>query len=85
MKFVDSLIMSVKAGRGGNGCMSFLRERFKPNGGPDGGNGGRGGSVIFEATPILQTLADLEYMHHIKGENGDHGKGAARNGRAGRG
>ena len=39
MKFVDSLIMSVKAGRGGNGCMSFLRERFKPNGGPDGGNG----------------------------------------------
>ena len=63
--------------------MSFLRERFKPNGGPDGGNGGRGGSVIFEATPNLQTLADLEYMHHIKGENGDHGKGAARNGRAG--
>ena len=83
MKFVDSLIMSVKAGRGGNGCMSFLRERFKPNGGPDGGNGGRGGSVIFEATSNLQTLADLEYMHHIKGENGDHGKGAARNGRAG--
>ena len=63
MKFVDSLIMSVKAGRGGNG--------------------GRGGSVIFEATPNLQTLADLEYMHHIRGENGDHGKGAARNGRAG--
>ena len=50
MKFVDSLRMSIKAGRGGNGCMSFLRERFKPNGGPDGGNGGRGGSVIFEAT-----------------------------------
>ena len=44
MKFVDSLRMSIKAGRGGNGCMSFLRERFKPNGGPDGGNGGRGGS-----------------------------------------
>ena len=75
MKFVDSLIMSVKAGRGGNGCMSFLRERFKPNGGPDGGNGGRGGSVIFEATSNLQTLADLEYMHHIKGENGDQRKG----------
>ena len=63
MKFVDSLRMSIKAGRGGNGCMSFLRERFKPNGGPDGGNGGRGGSVIFEATNNLQTLADLEYMH----------------------
>ncbi len=83
MKFVDSLIMSVKAGRGGNGCMSFLRERFKPNGGPDGGNGGRGGSVIFEAASNLQTLADLEYMRHVKGENGAHGKGAARNGRAG--
>ena len=75
--------MSIKAGRGGNGCMSFLRERFKPNGGPDGGNGGRGGSVIFEATNNLQTLADLEYMHHIRGENGGHGKGAARNGPAG--
>lgn len=83
MKFVDSLTMSVKAGRGGNGCMSFLRERFKPNGGPDGGNGGRGGSVIFEATSNLQTLADLEYMHHVRGENGGHGKGAARNGHAG--
>ncbi len=83
MKFVDSLRMSIKAGRGGNGCMSFLRERFKPNGGPDGGNGGRGGSVIFEATNNLQTLADLEYMHHIRGENGGHGKGAARNGPAG--
>lgn len=64
--------------------MSFLRERFKPNGGPDGGNGGRGGSVIFEAVTNLQTLADLEYMHQIKGENGDHGKGAARNGAAGK-
>ena len=83
MKFVDSLRISVKAGRGGNGCMSFLRERFKPYGGPDGGNGGRGGSVIFEATNSLQTLADLEYMHHIKGENGGHGSGAAKNGRAG--
>ena len=64
--------------------MSFLRERFKPNGGPDGGNGGRGGSVIFEATSNLQTLADLEYMHHIRGENGGHGKGAERNGPAGK-
>jgi hypothetical protein len=66
MKFVDSVRISVKAGRGGNGCMSFLREPFKPNGGPDGGNGGRGGSVIFEATNNLQTLADLEYQRHIK-------------------
>ncbi len=80
MKFIDSVRISVKAGRGGNGCMSFLRERFKPNGGPDGGNGGKGGSIIFEATTNLQSLADLEYQRHIKGSNGDHGKGKERNG-----
>ena len=83
MKFVDSVRISVKAGRGGNGCMSFLRERFKPDGGPDGGNGGKGGSIIFEATTNLQTLADLEYQRNIKGSNGSHGKGNARNGAAG--
>ena len=83
MKFIDSMRLSVKAGRGGNGCMSFLRERFRPNGGPDGGNGGRGGSIIFEATTNLQTLADLEYQRHIKGNDGSHGKGSARNGAMG--
>ena len=56
--------------------MSFLRERFRPNGGPDGGNGGRGGSIIFEATTNLQTLADLEYQRHIKGSDGSHAKAA---------
>ena len=83
MKFVDKLKIKIVAGHGGNGCMSFLRERFKPNGGPDGGNGGHGGSVWFTATNNLQTLADLEYMHHIKGNNGGHGKGAQRNGAKG--
>ena len=83
MKFIDSMRLSVKAGRGGNGCMSFLRERCRPNGGPDGGNGGRGGSIIFEATTNLQTLADLEYQRNIKGNNGTHGKGSARNGAIG--
>ncbi len=63
--------------------MSFLRERFRPNGGPDGGNGGRGGSIIFEATTNLQTLADLEYQRNIKGNDGSHGKGNARNGAMG--
>ncbi len=63
--------------------MSFLREKFKPNGGPDGGNGGRGGSVIFEATNNLQTLADLESQRNIKGNNGAHGKGSAMNGAMG--
>ena len=79
MKFIDSMRLSVKAGRGGNGCMSFLRERFRPNGGPDGGNGGRGGSIIFEATTNLQTLADLESQRNIKVNSGTHGKGSARN------
>ncbi|NLV82207.1 MAG: GTPase ObgE [Synergistaceae bacterium] len=83
MKFIDSLRISVKAGRGGNGCMSFLREKFKPNGGPDGGNGGRGGSIIFEATTNLQSLADLEYQRNIKGSDGIHGKGSRKNGAAG--
>lgn len=64
--------------------MSFLRERFKPDGGPDGGNGGRGGSIVFEATTNIQTLADLEYQRHIRGANGEHGKGSAKNGAAGK-
>ncbi|MDO4952232.1 MAG: GTPase ObgE [Synergistaceae bacterium] len=80
MKFVDYITISVTAGRGGNGCMSFLHEPFKPNGGPDGGNGGRGGNIVFEAVNNLQTLADLEYKRHIKGANGSHGSGNARNG-----
>lgn len=83
MRFIDSVRISVKAGRGGNGCMSFLRERFKPNGGPDGGNGGHGGSIVFEATNNLQTLADLEYQRNVRGTNGAHGKGGGRNGAAG--
>jgi len=84
MKFIDSIKIHVKAGRGGNGCMSFLRERFRPDGGPDGGNGGRGGSIIFEATANLQTLADLERRSLVKAENGGHGKGKAKNGPAGK-
>lgn len=64
--------------------MSFLRERFRPDGGPDGGNGGRGGSVIFQASTNLQTLADLERRRIVKAENGGHGKGNARNGFAGK-
>ena len=81
--FTDSAKVFIRSGNGGNGHVSFRRELYVPNGGPDGGNGGRGGSVIFEATNNLQTLADLEYMHHVRGENGGHGKGAARNGPAG--
>lgn len=84
MRFIDSIKIQVKAGRGGNGCMSFLRERFRPDGGPDGGNGGRGGSVIFESSTNLQTLADLEHRRIVRAQNGGHGKSSARNGPAGK-
>lgn len=83
MKFVDELIISVSGGRGGNGCMSFRREKFIPKGGPDGGNGGRGGDFILVATRGLQTLADLERKRHYVAKNGEHGRGNAKNGRAG--
>jgi GTP-binding protein len=63
--------------------MSFLREKFLPNGGPDGGNGGRGGNVILEATTHLQTLADFEHRRRFVAENGGHGGGSAKNGRGG--
>lgn len=83
MKFVDILSISVAGGRGGNGCMSFRREKFIPNGGPDGGNGGRGGNVVLEATTNLQTLADFEHRRRFVAGNGDHGQGSARNGKSG--
>ncbi|MCF4150513.1 GTPase ObgE [Dethiosulfovibrio sp. F2B] len=76
MKFVDIVTIQVAAGRGGNGCMSFRREKFVPKGGPDGGNGGRGGHIFLEATTDLHTLADFEYSRHISSNNGAHGQGA---------
>lgn len=83
MKFVDLLTISVAGGRGGNGCMSFKREKFLPKGGPDGGNGGRGGDVILVATTNLQTLADFERRRRFVAGNGQNGEGSLRNGRAG--
>ena len=83
MKFVDILTISVAGGRGGNGCMSFRREKFLPKGGPDGGNGGRGGDVVLVATTSLQTLADFERRRRFVAGNGQHGEGNLRNGRAG--
>jgi GTP-binding protein len=83
MKFIDEITISVRSGNGGDGCMSFLREKFRPNGGPDGGNGGRGGDVILKAAANLQSLADLEHRRRFTAKNGNHGEGNARNGRAG--
>lgn len=78
--FVDELIIKVCAGKGGDGCTSFRREKYIPMGGPDGGNGGRGASIIFQVDKGLKTLIDLRYMKTIKGHKGDNGKGSNRNG-----
>jgi len=76
MKFVDLVRVHVKAGNGGDGCVSFRREKFIPKGGPDGGNGGDGGSVIVEAAQNLLTLADYQYNHRFAAERGFPGTGA---------
>ncbi len=78
--FVDELLIKVCAGKGGDGCTSFRREKYIPMGGPDGGNGGKGASIIFEVDKGLRTLIDLRYMKIIKGDKGENGKGSNRNG-----
>ena len=83
MKFVDEVRIRVKAGDGGNGCVSFRRERFVPRGGPDGGNGGKGGDVILWADAQLSTLLDLTYPQQLRAQRGGHGKGKDRTGRSG--
>lgn len=81
--FVDEAKITVKAGDGGNGCVSMYREKFVPRGGPDGGDGGDGGNVIIEADPSLSTLLDFQWRRHYKGERGRHGQGAHRHGKNG--
>ena len=83
MKFVDEVKIHVKAGDGGRGCLSFRREKFIPLGGPDGGDGGRGGDVFFEVDDNLSTLLDLRYRQHLKAGNGTPGKGKNRHGKNG--
>ena len=83
MKFVDFITIQVQGGRGGNGCLSFRREKFIPKGGPDGANGGRGGDVILEAAPGTLTLADFEYQKKFQAEHGGPGKGSLKSGFAG--
>jgi GTP-binding protein len=82
--FVDRAKIYVRGGKGGDGCVSFRREKFVPKGGPDGGNGGDGGSVFLVAKQGIDTLLDLAGKHHWRAENGRHGKGANRHGRRGR-
>jgi GTPase len=78
--FVDRVTLYVSAGRGGNGVASVHREKFKPLGGPDGGNGGPGGSVILRVDPDVTTLVDYHHSPHRKAEHGGHGAGGHRNG-----
>jgi GTPase len=73
MVFVDEVEIDVLAGGGGNGAVTFRREKFIPRGGPDGGDGGRGGSVIIQVDPGLSTLADLRYQHKYKADRGGNG------------
>ncbi|WP_436764037.1 GTPase ObgE [Streptosporangium sp. V21-05] len=78
--FVDQVVLHIKAGDGGNGCASVHREKFKPLGGPDGGNGGRGGDVILEVDANTATLLEYHRRPHRKADNGKQGQGANRDG-----
>jgi GTPase len=81
--FVDRVVLHVQAGDGGHGCVSIHREKFKPFGGPDGGNGGHGGSVTLVVDPQVHTLLDFHFRPRVKAENGKGGAGSNRDGAAG--
>ena len=80
--FVDEVIVELSAGRGGDGCMAFRREKYIPMGGPFGGNGGKGGDIKFVVDPGLRTLIDLRYQRHIKAGIGANGQGKNKNGKS---
>jgi GTPase len=83
VRFVDEVRIYIRSGKGGDGCVSFLREKGNPKGGPDGGDGGRGGDVIFIADPQLGTLLDFRYQQHHRAEDGQPGMGRQKNGKDG--
>ena len=84
MKFLDQTKTYLKAGDGGSGSASFRREKFIEFGGPDGGDGGHGGSIVFVADKNLNTLIDFRYQQHLKAEKGQDGKGKKKTGRSGK-
>lgn len=83
VKFADEALIEVSSGNGGNGCVAFRREKYVPEGGPSGGDGGRGGDVVFEVRRNLRTLAHLRYKQTFHAENGRDGEGRNRFGRNG--
>jgi len=83
VKFIDEATITIQSGNGGRGCVSFRRERFIPRGGPDGGDGGHGGDVIFITTPHKRTLFHLQNRRHYKATNGAPGQGSQKTGRNG--
>ena len=85
MQFLDSAKVYVRSGDGGNGCVSFRREKFVEFGGPNGGNGGKGGDVIVECVANLNTLLDFRYQQHFRAKKGGNGMGQNRTGARGRG
>ncbi|MCV7433290.1 GTPase ObgE [Mycolicibacterium bacteremicum] len=82
-RFVDRVVIHAQAGNGGNGCASVHREKFKPLGGPDGGNGGRGGSIVLVVDPQVHTLLDFHFHPHVVAQSGKPGAGSNRDGAAG--
>lgn len=84
MKFIDEAVIEVKAGDGGNGCVSFRREKYVPKGGPDGGDGGRGGNIYMRVDEGMKTLLDLKLKRHFRAGRGEHGRGKQMNGAAGK-
>ncbi len=82
--FLDYAKIYVKSGAGGNGCVSFRREKYVPKGGPNGGDGGKGGDIIFKATSQLSTLIDFRYKAHYKAQRGEHGEGGLKTGKNGK-
>jgi GTPase len=84
MRFIDEVKIHVESGAGGAGCVSFRREKFVPLGGPNGGDGGKGGDLLFEATAALSTLLELRYRPHLKADKGRNGMGKDRHGAAGK-
>lgn len=83
MQFIDEATIYIQSGRGGNGSVSFRREKNVPRGGPNGGDGGRGGDVVFRCTTNLNTLVDFRFKKHFKADNGVAGKGGNKSGKSG--